>query len=216
MRPSRARVCAAQWLVVGCLFRRPLDAASTAPGRCVAAATMDAGIVFALGALLCAALNDIVFKKAVGAGLSVGWFASMIGTTWGLVQVCGRFRPQSPSLPLPSLPPPSPPPPLTPPPATALGATGTATAATAATASTAASTSLARRQRLLPSARHRTAGDRPLLLQAGAAGRVERAHAQVRAVGRRHPRRRQPRHHRGAGRHPCVCGLHCLPSQLGG
>ena len=111
MRPSRARVCAAQWLVVGCLFRRPLDAASTAPGRCVAAATMDAGIVFALGALLCAALNDIVFKKAVGAGLSVGWFASMIGTTWGLVQVCGRFRPQSPSLPLPSLPPPSPPPP---------------------------------------------------------------------------------------------------------
>ena len=78
---------------------------------------MDAGIVFALGALLCAALNDIVFKKAVGAGLSVGWFASMIGTTWGLVQVCGRFRPQSPSLPPPSLPPPS------------LAATATATAA---------------------------------------------------------------------------------------
>ena len=91
---------------------------------------MDAGIVFALGALLCAALNDIVFKKAVGAGLSVGWFASMIGTTWGLVQVCGRFRPQSPSLPLPSLPPPSPPPPPPSPPATAtaLGATAFAAA----------------------------------------------------------------------------------------
>ena len=50
---------------------------------------MPDGIVFALGALVCAALNDIVFKKAVGAGISVGWFASMIGTTWGLVQVCG-------------------------------------------------------------------------------------------------------------------------------
>ena len=48
---------------------------------------MPDGIVFALGALVCAALNDIVFKKAVGAGISVGWFASMIGTTWGLVQV---------------------------------------------------------------------------------------------------------------------------------
>ena len=50
---------------------------------------MPDGIVFALGALVCAALNDIVFKKAVGAGISVGWFASMIGTTWGLVQACG-------------------------------------------------------------------------------------------------------------------------------
>ena len=50
---------------------------------------MPDGIVFALGALVCAALNDIVFKKAVGAGISVGWFASMIGTTWGVVQVCG-------------------------------------------------------------------------------------------------------------------------------
>ena len=48
---------------------------------------MPSGIVFALGALVCAALNDIVFKKAAASGLSVGWFASMIGTTWGVVQV---------------------------------------------------------------------------------------------------------------------------------
>ena len=48
---------------------------------------MPSGIVFALGALVCAALNDIVFKKAVASGLSVGWFACVIGATWGLVQV---------------------------------------------------------------------------------------------------------------------------------
>eukprot|EP00908_Phaeocystis_cordata_P027344 Transcript_9898.p1 GENE.Transcript_9898~~Transcript_9898.p1 ORF type:complete len:392 (+),score=178.95 Transcript_9898:261-1436(+) len=52
---------------------------------------MPSGIVFALGALVCAALNDIVFKKAAASGLSVGWFASMIGTTWGVVQVVGLF-----------------------------------------------------------------------------------------------------------------------------
>jgi len=50
---------------------------------------MAGGISFALGALLCAALNDIVFKKAAAANISIGWFASTIGTTWGIVQVCG-------------------------------------------------------------------------------------------------------------------------------
>jgi hypothetical protein len=94
--------------------------------------SMPDGIVFALGALVCAALNDIVFKKAVGAGISVGWFASMIGTTWGLVQVCGCAKAR-----------------LAPPvafaasalAATALAATALAATAIAATAITAASTS---------------------------------------------------------------------------
>ena len=45
------------------------------------------GIGFALGALLCAALNDLVFKKAAAAKVSIGWFASTIGITWGTVQL---------------------------------------------------------------------------------------------------------------------------------
>jgi len=49
--------------------------------------SMSGGLVFALGALVCSAINDIVFKKAVSAGVSVGWFACLIGTTWGIVQV---------------------------------------------------------------------------------------------------------------------------------
>ena len=65
---------------------------------------MSNGVVFALGALVCAALNDIVFKKAVGSGISVGWFASVIGTTWGLVQVCAA--PGEPRLSAPGKPPP--------------------------------------------------------------------------------------------------------------
>ena len=36
---------------------------------------MSGGIGFALGALCCAALNDIVFKKAAAANLSVGWLS---------------------------------------------------------------------------------------------------------------------------------------------
>ena len=48
---------------------------------------MGDGVAYALGALLCAALNDIVFKRASSAKVSIGWFASFVGLTWGAVQV---------------------------------------------------------------------------------------------------------------------------------
>ena len=44
-------------------------------------------IVFALGALVCAALNDIVFRKYASLRLSVGWYVSTIGFSWALLQL---------------------------------------------------------------------------------------------------------------------------------
>ena len=44
-------------------------------------------IVFALGALVCAALNDIVFRKYASLRLSVGWYVSTIGFSWSLLQL---------------------------------------------------------------------------------------------------------------------------------
>ena len=44
-------------------------------------------IVFALGALVCAALNDIVFRKYASLRLSVGWYVFTIGFSWALLQL---------------------------------------------------------------------------------------------------------------------------------
>lgn len=48
---------------------------------------MGDGVTYALGALLCAALNDISFKRASSAKVSIGWFACFVGLTWGAAQV---------------------------------------------------------------------------------------------------------------------------------
>ena len=58
---------------------------------------MGDGVGYALGALLCAALNDIVFKRASSAKVSIGWFACFVGLTWGAAQVTwlAIYRPRA-------------------------------------------------------------------------------------------------------------------------
>ena len=62
-------------------------ALTVALGVALADAALESTLVFALGALVCAALNDIVFRKYASLRLSVGWYVSTIGFSWALLQM---------------------------------------------------------------------------------------------------------------------------------